>query len=130
MRTPFYGPTLRLMTGIEQEAQLVALLRRVRLEPVAAHIRCPLCIVHGEQDSIVPVEFARRLYEALTGPRLLHIIPGAEHAASLHLTRLALLAEWLADRLGGEGDTRQRGLSSSAGRTSLGSIQSAALREI
>lgn len=106
VRTPFYGPTLRMMTGIEGEAELAALLRRVRLEPVAARIRCPLCIVHGEQDAIVPVEFARRLYDAVSGPRLLHIIPGGDHAASLHLTHLALLADWLADHLQGEKETR------------------------
>ncbi|WP_324717361.1 alpha/beta fold hydrolase [Carboxydochorda subterranea] len=116
VRTPFYGPSLRLMTGIEEPTELVALLRRVRLEPVAARIRCPLCIVHGEQDAIVPVEFARRLYDAVSGPRLLHIIPGADHAASLHLTHLALLGDWLADHLRAEKDTRTHRSTACPGR--------------
>jgi putative redox protein len=39
----------------------------------------PLLIIHGENDDVVPVSDARRLYSAASDPRELHIIPGGDH---------------------------------------------------
>ncbi len=48
------------------------------------HLRAPVgrryCLfVHGDQDELVPVEHARRLYETALNPRRLEIIPGGNH---------------------------------------------------
>lgn len=40
----------------------------------------PVLIIHGEQDEFVPVEMARKLYDAAKGEKELLIIPGAGHA--------------------------------------------------
>ena len=43
----------------------------------------PLLILHGEADSIVPVDYAYRLRDAVTAQGReveIHIYPGAEHA--------------------------------------------------
>ncbi|TSE00723.1 alpha/beta hydrolase [Skermania sp. ID1734] len=48
-------------------------LRRV------ARLRCPVLIVHGSADEIVPVAQAHRLYEAAAEPKTLRLISDAGH---------------------------------------------------
>lgn len=36
-------------------------------------------LVHGDQDELVPLEHARRLYEAALEPKRLEVIPGGDH---------------------------------------------------
>lgn len=42
-------------------------------------VRMPLLIIHGEEDRLVPVAMARRLFEAARRPKDLYLIPGAGH---------------------------------------------------
>jgi uncharacterized protein len=42
-------------------------------------LRCPLLVVAGEGDRIVPVSQSRRLYEAAPAPKTLVVLPGADH---------------------------------------------------
>lgn len=49
------------------------------------HCRIPMMFIHGDRDSVVPVEMADRLYEAKPGEKELWILPGVDHgAAYLH----------------------------------------------
>jgi fermentation-respiration switch protein FrsA (DUF1100 family) len=43
-------------------------------------VSAPLLLMHGEADSVVPVRFGRRVYEAATGPKEGLFLPGAGHA--------------------------------------------------
>jgi pimeloyl-ACP methyl ester carboxylesterase len=52
----------------------IAPLRRIE------DVECPILIVHGDADRVIPVEDAFRLFEAATDARVL-IVPGGEHAA-------------------------------------------------
>jgi dipeptidyl aminopeptidase/acylaminoacyl peptidase len=45
----------------------------------SAQVRCPLLVVHGDGDDIVPVEQAKAIHAAARGPRRLVIIPGGGH---------------------------------------------------
>ncbi|MBM4062709.1 MAG: alpha/beta hydrolase [Planctomycetes bacterium] len=45
----------------------------------AAAVRCPVLIVHGEADGLVPIEFGRRLAAAFPGPAEVIAVPGAGH---------------------------------------------------
>jgi hypothetical protein len=45
----------------------------------AKKIRCPVMVVHGDNDDIVPPELTRRLFQSLAGPKELVVIPGAQH---------------------------------------------------
>lgn len=59
----------------------VAWLLRDRYES-ADHLRAfrhPVMVALAEQDSIVPARFGGALYDALSAPRRLALIPGAEH---------------------------------------------------
>jgi fermentation-respiration switch protein FrsA (DUF1100 family) len=42
-------------------------------------IRCPLLVIAGSRDSIVPFEQSRRFYDAASSPKTLEIIDGADH---------------------------------------------------
>jgi uncharacterized protein len=42
-------------------------------------IQAPLLVVHGEEDSIIPTRFGRRLFEAAKQLKEAHFLPGAGH---------------------------------------------------
>lgn len=42
-------------------------------------LTCPVLIVAGERDRIIPAEHSRRLYEAASGQKRFVLIPGADH---------------------------------------------------
>ncbi|MBL8730518.1 MAG: alpha/beta hydrolase [Planctomycetes bacterium] len=46
---------------------------------VAPQVRCPVLIVHGDQDRIVPLVLGQRLCSLLGGPAELVVVPGAGH---------------------------------------------------
>lgn len=59
----------------------VRLLLRDRypsLERVAG-VSAPILVIAGERDQIIPVEQSKRLYTAITAPKRLVVIPGADH---------------------------------------------------
>jgi pimeloyl-ACP methyl ester carboxylesterase len=41
----------------------------------------PMLAIVGESDSIIPVERSRALFDAWTGPKTWHVVPGAGHNA-------------------------------------------------
>jgi hypothetical protein len=68
-------PSLRLVRGLE----------------------CPLLLMHGTADRIVPVEQGRRLFEAAPEPKRLHLFEGAGHNDLLTLAGrewAETIAEW------------------------------------
>jgi fermentation-respiration switch protein FrsA (DUF1100 family) len=44
---------------------------------------CPLLVINGADDPLVPVADARRIFASASGPKALWIVPGAGHAAAL-----------------------------------------------
>lgn len=80
-------------------------LKGYTLAGVAEKISCPFLVVHGEHDSIVPVDYARRLYEAVgSRNKKLKIFTaeegGAEHCQGDNRVLGAnYVADWLADNL-------------------------------
>jgi len=42
-------------------------------------VRCPIAIVAGDRDRVVPIAFSRRLFEAAPEPRTFVTVPGADH---------------------------------------------------
>jgi len=59
----------------------VALLLRHRFDSVgpAAAVRCPVLIVHGDRDEVVPLALGERLRAEFAGPTELIVVPGAGH---------------------------------------------------
>jgi len=42
-------------------------------------VRCPLLVMHGEADEIVPFWHGQRLFEKASGPKFFVAVPGAHH---------------------------------------------------
>ena len=59
----------------------VTLLLRDRFSSldVIRDVGCPVLVIAGDRDRIVPVGQSRRLYEDVRGPKELVIIAGADH---------------------------------------------------
>jgi fermentation-respiration switch protein FrsA (DUF1100 family) len=81
-------------------------LRDFKLAGVAERIECPTLIVHGLHDTIVPVEWAHKLYAAV-GANNKHMkifTPadgGSEHChGDNRMVGANYVADWLADCLG------------------------------
>jgi dienelactone hydrolase len=82
-------------------------LENYRLAGVAEKMRCPFYCIHGENDNIVPLEFARRLHDAVGSQDKTLKILAAHDGGSDHCQEdnrqigANLVADWLAERLGG-----------------------------
>lgn len=71
--------------------------------PASAHsIRCPMLILHGDADEVVPVAEAYELAECLTSPMRLTILKHADHRLSDPAVMRQAIAEaldWLTDHV-------------------------------
>ena len=82
-------------------------LENYRLAGIAEKIRCPFYCIHGENDNIVPLEFAQRLIGIVgSADKTLKILTahdgGSDHCQEDNRQVGAnLVADWLAERLGG-----------------------------
>lgn len=59
-----------------------------------ARVGVPLLMIHGEKDSVVPVQMTRRLFMRAPGPKMLHIVNRGGHCDFLMLDRPEFLAAW------------------------------------
>ena len=86
----------------ENSARQVA--ARMSLEGVAAEIACPLYVVAGKRDRLIPHAHAERLAKEAAGPTELLVIADGNHVANNRGYRYRLrTADWLAGILGAEG---------------------------
>jgi len=66
----------------------------------------PVLLMHGDQDRVIPVEHAQRLYAAAGEPKpTLHIFPGADHCGGYFQDRQAYI-DMVADFLGATSEGR------------------------
>jgi dipeptidyl aminopeptidase/acylaminoacyl peptidase len=56
---------------------------------------CPLLLVHGDADELIPLEHAHRLYQKAKEPKELKIIPGARHKVRLEKAAMTFVLDWL-----------------------------------
>lgn len=78
------------------ESFFVDTIRRVH------QVKIPTLVIWGEDDQLDPVSTAHTLYNALTCPKRLEIVPGNGHAGHLDRNRVqvfALTADWLLQHL-------------------------------
>jgi len=107
--TKISAPSFQLpwVLGVPDMEACMKKLENYRLAGVAEKIRCPFFCIHGENDNIVPLEFAQRLYEAVGSRDKTLKILTAEDGGSDHCQEdnrqigANMVADWLAVRLGG-----------------------------
>ena len=83
------------------EAEAMAVARRMDLGPIAHRIRCPIHVVGGRLDRVIPPDHARRLAEAVSGPATLTMVEDGTHVANNRpYAYRPLTGDWLARTLG------------------------------
>ena len=73
-------------------------LEKIDVPEAARRITCPVLILHGDRDEVVPVEEAHELHGYLPGPKKLSILEGGDHRLSDTATMersLTEVIEWL-----------------------------------
>ena len=68
--------------------------RKIQLEPMDCstvdalkRTKLPVLLIHGTDDSFVPVEMSYENYKACAGPKKLLVVPGADHGMSYYVAR-------------------------------------------
>lgn len=74
--------------------------RGVDYTPRLAELTMPVCIIHGENDDVVPPERGRALARGIPHAEL-HLIPGADHGVLAHPRTREVLLDW-SSRIGGQ----------------------------
>ncbi|MDX1649885.1 MAG: alpha/beta hydrolase, partial [Myxococcota bacterium] len=71
-------------------------------------VRCPVLVMHGDRDEIIPFELGRRLFERAPEPKRFRTIPGAGHNDTVQVggpARLEALRAFAVGAAGGSGET-------------------------
>jgi dienelactone hydrolase len=90
---------VRAKCASAEEARAHALT--LSLEGVASRIACPIFIVTGKLDRVIPWQDAERLAREVSGPAELLVIDDGNHVANNRAYRWRpLTADWMAERLG------------------------------
>ena len=97
----------RWVVGAEDDDAALEAARRFCVRDVAGEIRIPFLVTHGQNDRIIPVENAQKLYDAIPSgvPKAIRIF-GDEEGGSQHAhvddrqVGVEFAANWIAETLG------------------------------
>jgi pimeloyl-ACP methyl ester carboxylesterase len=91
----------RVRSHSATEADALRHAATLSMREAAARIACPIYIVTGRQDRLVPASHAERLAKAVSGPVELLIVEDGGHNANNRPYRYrSQTADWLAERFG------------------------------
>ena len=91
----------RVRSHLRTEDEARHFARTLSLEGVARQIACPLFLVTGKLDRIIPWQDAQRLAAEVSGPVELLVIEDGNHVANNRPYRYRpQTADWMADQLG------------------------------
>jgi len=95
--------TLKHVVGVDNMNDAREKLSHFHLNGVAAKIKIPTYVLHGEDDRQVPVEDAYKTYNELSGPRWLKVVPtsspGSAHCQADNFTESYSLFDWMKQQL-------------------------------
>jgi dienelactone hydrolase len=105
---PHYWEHVRWVWGARDMDDFMRIAERVHLDGVLDRIKVPFLVTHGEKDSQIPLQWARRTYEQLVNSpkRELKIFTdregGSQHSSFDNSANAgAYIADWVAETLGG-----------------------------
>lgn len=84
------------------EKEIPEIIKEIGLNDLVSRITARCLIVHGEKDTLVPVENTRMAAERICGPVELRIVPGGDHMCSATLVEkeLPYVMDWLRTEVG------------------------------
>ncbi|HLQ31131.1 MAG TPA: prolyl oligopeptidase family serine peptidase [Chloroflexota bacterium] len=91
---------LRYVMGAKDQQELLDLIRPVNLQGHVREIRCPLLVVHGQQDVIVPFEESDLIWAEATAPKERFIFASGDHGCVNVGEARPLIGDWIAEKLG------------------------------
>jgi dipeptidyl aminopeptidase/acylaminoacyl peptidase len=93
--------TFRVRSHSRDETQARAVAKTLTMKEAAPRITCPIFIVTGRQDRLVPASHAEQLAKAVSGPVELMIVEDGGHNANNRPYRYrSRTADWLAGQFG------------------------------
>jgi dienelactone hydrolase len=106
---PDFVDQLKWVFGKDTVDEAVSVTKKMTLEGVADKITCPLLVLHGENDRLVPVAQARRLFDAAVNSpnkklKVFSLAEGGSEHCQVDNNAMALdyMADWVAEILGGD----------------------------
>jgi fermentation-respiration switch protein FrsA (DUF1100 family) len=91
----------RVRSHCATEAEALKHAATLTMKDAAAKITCPIFIVTGRQDRLVPASHAEQLAKSVSGPVELMIVEDGGHNANNRPYRYrSRTADWLAERFG------------------------------
>jgi pimeloyl-ACP methyl ester carboxylesterase len=83
--------TIVQVRAIEAASRLLWPLGDLGLKKRLHRITCPVKLVWGAEDRIVPVSYAKKFASGLAGPTEVQVIPGAGHALDFDAPATSIL---------------------------------------
>lgn len=92
------------------EEEIPKIAATIDFDRILPHVTARCLLVHGENDSLVPVEYIRQAARAIAGETDLVIVPGGDHMCSdtLRSEQLPRIGRWLREHLGPEAAEAER----------------------
>ncbi len=101
---PLTREGFRQATGAATEEEARRRLANVTLEGCLGYIRCPVLVVHGKRDAIIPWHQAARIAEEIPAGATFWLDEDGVHCCHNHAARYRpAMADWLATTLGASG---------------------------
>lgn len=83
--------------GVDDLSAMARIARGITLDDVIESLRCPLLVVHGKRDEILPPSQAQKLFDRARGPKGLSIGEECVHCChNRHYQCRPLMADWAA----------------------------------
>ncbi|MHB8620784.1 MAG: alpha/beta hydrolase, partial [Chloroflexota bacterium] len=92
---------LRYVMGAADQAELLELVRPINLRGHVARIECPLLVVHGMKDAIIPFSESDLIYQEAAGPKERMSFREGDHGCVNVTEARPRIADWILDRLNG-----------------------------
>jgi fermentation-respiration switch protein FrsA (DUF1100 family) len=90
---------LRYVVGAASQEELLDIVRPVNLEGHVRQIECPLLVVHGQQDPIIPFGESDLIYAEAVAPKERMTFPLGDHGCVNIGEARPLIADWVAQTL-------------------------------
>lgn len=104
-RPPMSKLAYRVRSHVETEQLTLEHVRAFNLSGVAEKVTCPLYVVGGTDDRLVPPSAAERIAAEASGPTRLNLVEGGNHVVNNKpYAYRPQTADWLADTLRTAGD--------------------------
>ena len=101
---PASKETFRVRSHAKSLAEAYEIARSLTLDGVAEHITCPLLVVFGAGDKLIPVSEGQRLARAASGPTDLVVFEEGNHVCfNISYKFRPLTADWTAEHLAKSG---------------------------